>query len=33
MRCGLVGMTRDGRFIVTVDRSGADIYALDLNLP
>ncbi|HET9407322.1 MAG TPA: winged helix-turn-helix domain-containing protein [Candidatus Sulfotelmatobacter sp.] len=33
MRCGLVGMTHNGRFIVTVDRSGADIYALDLSLP
>lgn len=33
MRCGMVGMTRDGRFLVTLDRSGADVYALDLILP
>lgn len=33
IRCGMVGMTSDGRFLVTVDRSGADVFALDLYLP
>jgi len=33
MRCGLSGMTPSGGLIITIDRSGSDIYALDLELP